>query len=189
MLFRSYAYDANNNLISVTDWENRITSYTYDENNNVTGVVKPDGSVTTTVYDNKHRVTSTVERTVGGDVITGYEYVYDTLSRITEEKDLAKNVKMCYIYDKLSRLTKRTVKNFANVTLSEETYSYDAAGNITGDKEDNSFVYAGDNRLLSYNGKTISYDMDGNMLTSIIEDEPMDFEYDSANRQIGRAHV
>ena len=178
----NYAYDANNNLISVTDWENRITSYTYDENNNVTGSVKPDGSVTTTVYDNKHRVTSTVERTVGGDVITGYEYVYDTLSRITEEKDLAKNVKMCYIYDKLSRLTKRTVKNFANVTLSEETYSYDAAGNITGDKEDNSFVYDADNRLLSYNGKTISYDMDGNMLTSIIEDEPMDFEYDSANR-------
>ena len=84
----TYAYDANHNLIRVTDWANRVTSYTYDANNRVVGVTKPDGSVTTTVYDNKQRVTSTVERTAAGAVITGFEYTYDGLLRIVEEKVL-----------------------------------------------------------------------------------------------------
>ena len=51
-------------------------------------------------------------------------------------KALANNRKMCYTYDSLSRVTKRTVKNLSDVVLSEETYSYDAAGNITDDAAD-----------------------------------------------------
>lgn len=58
----NYAYDANNNLVSVIDWANRVTSYTYDVNNMLVGVTKPDGSVTATVYDNTGRITSTVEK-------------------------------------------------------------------------------------------------------------------------------
>ncbi|MBQ9736511.1 MAG: RHS repeat protein [Clostridia bacterium] len=50
-LTETYTYDANRNLLTVTDWANRVTRYTYDENNRVVGVTKPDGSVTTTVYD------------------------------------------------------------------------------------------------------------------------------------------
>ena len=99
----TYAYDANHNLVRVTDWANRVTSYTYDVNNRVVGVTKPDGSTTTTVYDNKQRVTSTVERTASGGVITGFEYTYDDLSRIIEEKALANSTKMCYTYDSLNR--------------------------------------------------------------------------------------
>ena len=83
--------------VVVTDWANRVTSYTYDENNRVVGVTKPDGSVTTTVFDNMQRVTSSVERTASGVVITGFEYTYDDLSRIIEEKELANCTKMCYI--------------------------------------------------------------------------------------------
>lgn len=52
----NYAYDANNNLVGVTDWTNRVTSYTYDVNNMLVGVTKPDGSVTATVYDNAGRI-------------------------------------------------------------------------------------------------------------------------------------
>lgn len=51
----------------------------------VVGVIKPDGSVTTTVYDNAGRIVSTVEKTPSNVVITGFEYTYDNLSRITEE--------------------------------------------------------------------------------------------------------
>lgn len=38
--------------------------------------------------------------------------IYDNLSRIIEEKVLAKSIIMCYTYDNLSRVIKRTVKNF-----------------------------------------------------------------------------
>ena len=174
----SYDYDENNNLLTVTDWANRVTRYTYDENNRVVGVIKPDGSVTTTVYDNKQRIDSTVERTAAGQVITGFEYTYDNLSRIVEEKHLAENVKMCYTYDSLNRVTKRQVISLGcDCLLSEENYTYDAAGNIT-DAPNSCFIYDNNNRLTTFNGNTVSYDLDGNMLS----DGCATFEYDSANR-------
>ena len=173
----TYIYDANHNLIRVIDWANRTTTYTYDVNNRVVGVTKPDGSVTTTVYDNKQRVTSTVERTASGAVITGFEYVYDDLSRIVEEKVLANSTKFCYTYDSLNRVTKRTVKNLSDVVLSEEAFTYDAAGNVT-DAPDSNFQYDTNNRLISFNGNTVSYDLDGNMLSNGVKS----FTYDSANR-------
>ena len=177
----TYAYDDNRNLTRVTDWANRVTTYTYDVNNRVTGVVKPDGSVTTTVYDNKQRVTSTVERTAAGAVITGFEYTYDDLSRIVAEKHLDKNTKFCYTYDSLSRVTKRETKNATtNVVISTETFTYDAAGNITGGSANTTFVYDTNNRLTGFNGHSVSYDLDGNMLNNGV----MSFTYDSANRLV-----
>ena len=176
----TYAYDANRNLIRVTDWANRVTTYTYDVNNRVIGVVKPDGSITTTVYDNKQRITSTVEKTASGAVITGFEYTYDSLSRIVEEKHLAENVKMCYTYDSLNRVTKRQVISLGcDCVLSEENYTYDAAGNIT-DAPNSCFVYDTNNRLITFNGNTVSYDMDGNMLSNGY----INCEFDSGNRLI-----
>ena len=175
----TYAYDENKNLVSVTDWANRVTTYTYDVNNRVIGVVKPNGSVTTTVYDNKQRVTSTVEKTALGTVITGFEYTYDTLSKIVEEKHLAENTKICYTYDNLSRVTKRTVYNECNEIVSEENFSYDAAGNIT-DAPNSCFEYDINNRLITFNGNTVSYDMDGNMLSNGY----INCEFDSGNRLI-----
>ena len=183
----TYAYDANKNLVSVTDWANRVTTYSYDENNNVIGVTKPDGSTTTTVYDNAQRVISTVERNSANIVIVGYEYTYDTLGRILSETHLAENVKFEYNYDSLSRVTKRTVTNLSDNTTSEETYSYDAAGNITSctvSDGTNTFVYDQNNRLTSYNGQAVTYDMDGNMLSATLNGAQMSFVYDSANRLI-----
>ena len=177
----TYEYNENHNLIKVTDWANRVTTYTYDVNNRVVGVTKPDGSVTTTAYDDKQRVTSAVTRTAAGVVITGFEYTYDELSRIVEEKALDKNTKICYNYDTLSRVTERTVKNATtNAVISTETFTYDAAGNITGGSADDTFVYDTNNRLVSYNGSTVIYDADGNMLSN----GSLTCTYDSANRLI-----
>lgn len=83
---------------SVIDAAGKTTTYTYTSLGKVATVT--DGSVTTTTYDNKQRVTSTVERTASGAVITGFEYTYDALSRIVEEKYLANSIKLCYTYNK-----------------------------------------------------------------------------------------
>ena len=56
-------------------------------------------------------------------VITGFEYTYDTLSRIIEEKHLADNTKICYTYDSLSRVTNRTIRNECDEVISSENYS------------------------------------------------------------------
>jgi YD repeat-containing protein len=67
------------------------------------------------------RVTSTVEKTAGGVVITGFEYIYDDLSRIIEEKVLANSTKMCYTYDDLSRVTARTVKKLSDNSMASRS--------------------------------------------------------------------
>ena len=84
---------------------------------------------------------------------------------------------MCYNYDSLNRVIKRTTKNLSNVVLSEESYSYDAAGNLI-DAPDSCFAYDTNNRLTTFNCNCVSYDADGNMLNN----GELSFSYDSANR-------
>ena len=71
--------------------------------------------------------------------------------------------------------------------LHEETYSYDAAGNVvscTVGFGSDSFVYDANNRLTEYNGFGVEYDLDGNMTSAILSGVEMGFVYDSANRLI-----
>jgi len=78
----SYAYDANNNLVSVTDPSGKVTSFGYDTNNtdvgmrqNLTSMTDPNGVVTRFGYDSIHRVTS-ITRDVGGvNAQTVYDYI------------------------------------------------------------------------------------------------------------------
>lgn len=125
-------------------------------------------------------MTSTVERTATGAVITGFEYTYDDLSRIIEEKVLANNTRLCYTYDNLSRVIEKTVKNSEGSVISTETFDYDAAGNIIGDTSETIFEYDTNNRLEMYNGFEVTYDMDGNMAS----DSESVFDYDSSNRLV-----
>ena len=85
---------------------------------------------------------------------------------------------MCYTYDSLSRVTARTVKKLSDDSvISTETFTYDAAGNVT-DAPDSCFSYDTNNRLLVFKGNAVSYDPDGNMLSNSMQS----FTYDSANR-------
>ena len=73
---------------------------------------------------------------------------------------------MCYTYDSLGRVTSRTVKKIStDEVLSTENFTYDAAGNVTG-APDSAFRYDTNNRLIEFNGNTVSYDLDGNMLSN-----------------------
>ena len=86
---------------------------------------------------------------------------------------------MCYTYDDLGRVTHRVIKDMCDVVLSDEAYTYDAAGNVT-DAPNSCFLYDTNNRLVTFNGNTVNYDLDGNMLDNGVST----FTYDSANRLI-----
>ena len=92
-----------------------------------------------------------VEKNPLGAVIVGYEYTYDNLGRILSEKHLAENVKYEYNYDSLSRVVKWTCTKLSDNTITEESYNYDAAGNITSctvSSGSNTFVCDQNNRLI-----------------------------------------
>ena len=58
---------------------------------------------------------------------------------------------MCYTYDDLGRVTRRMIKDMCDVVLSDEAYTYDAAGNVT-DAPNSCFLYDTNNRLVTFNG-------------------------------------
>ena len=53
---------------------------------------------------------------------------------------LDKNTRFCYTYDSLNRVTKRETKSLDSTVIFEESFTYDAAGNIT-DAPDTCFAY------------------------------------------------
>ncbi len=98
----------------------------------------------------------------------------------TCENVLAKSTKVYYNYDNLNRVTNRTVRSSCdNSVISNEDFTYDAAGNIT-DAPGSCYRYDTNNRLTIFKGHPLSDDLDGNMLTSDVTL----FTYDSANRLI-----
>ena len=87
---------------------------------------------------------------------------------------------MCYTYDSLNRVTMRTIRNISNNSIiSTESFNCDAAGNVTS-APSSSFQYDTNNRLISFNGNAVSYDLDGNMISN----GSLDCTYDSANRLV-----
>lgn len=174
-----YMYDGNRNLVAVIDWNNIDTDYLYDENNNLIRMSRSDGAYATTAYDDAQRVILREEYNRCGQRILSFGYEYDSLGRIITETRLEKNTKFCYTYDNLSRVTKRTTKDLEDNVISEENYTYDAAGNIDN-APNGDFQYDINNRLTVFYGTPITYDADGNMIC----DGGMAYEYDSANRLI-----
>ena len=88
---------------------------------------------------------------------------------------------MCYTYDSLSRVKTRTIKDATtNVVISTETFTYDAAGNVT-DAPDSCFRYDTQNRLIIFNNNEVTYDLDGNMLSN---GSSLSCSYDSSNKLI-----
>ncbi len=93
---------------------------------------------------------------------------------------LANATKVYYTYDKLDCVTTGTVRRICdNSVISNEDFTYDAAGDIT-DAPGSCYRYGTNNRIVVYRGHSLSYDLDGNMLTS----DKLSFSYDSANRLI-----
>lgn len=73
-------------------------------------------------------------------------------------------------------------------------YAYDESGNITNINSTNlmgvaglssaEMVYNENNQLIEYNGKTVKYDADGNMIYGPLNGSMAEFKYDCRNRLI-----
>ena len=116
-------------------------------------ITKPDGSVTTNIYDSKQRLVSSIEKTSSGTVISGFEYAFDAMGRLSYEKNLAKQIKVCYTYDVLSRVIQRKAIKLSDNSEVIETYSYNSAGNLCTACGNESFRYDANNKLTEFGGK------------------------------------
>lgn len=159
-----YTYDANHNMISTSLANSTYTiSYEYNKQNQITKIYRPDGSICTKSYDRAGRLTNSTDLDVNGDFVVVDSYIYDSLGRLKEEINLATFSRYIMEYDSLDRLVKRTEKDLRyNSFRNEETFTYDAAGNILTDSDGNTFTYTENNVIKTANGTTYFTDAKGN---------------------------
>ncbi len=145
-----------------------------------------DGAVTAAIgakyaYDtlglvqDRHRVTSS-----NGVADSGRDYTYDILDRLTHYGDYrAGSVPTsCQQYDPNSAWCPSYV--WAKTYARQESYSYDKVGNRT---DLNAFIAAGD-RVVKFNGDSLVYDADGNLVTRIRSGAPIQQLYWSSFGQL-----
>ncbi|KNZ32430.1 MAG: hypothetical protein AD742_11775 [Methylibium sp. NZG] len=135
---RTYAYDNNGNLKSVTeltDSGGRTTSYEYDALNRPTKTTAADGGITRYAYDNEGRLQSIQDprnlrttytydgfgqkRSQTSPDTGTTSYAYDTAGRLTSES-LASGYVITYTWDMLDRMVSRS-----NSSTGTELFMYD----------------------------------------------------------------
>ena len=172
-----YAYDSNDNLISVTDNAGRAVGYTYDDDHNLKDIIDPSGAaIARNEYDEDGRLVATID--ADGNRI---EYEHDIDGRTEAVKDRRGNTTV-YTYDDNGNVLK-TVDALGNVTVN--TYDNnnniltktDALGNVT------SYKYDSNNNLITTvnkEGIEISSVYQDNKIVSIIKDDILfgQFGYD-----------
>jgi YD repeat-containing protein len=120
----SYAYDAENRLVQVTDPDGDVTQLRYDANGNRTALILGNGVIATSTYDAANRLTSITYTAPSGQVLQSFTYGLDAVGNRLEKK-FANGTADAYSYDAANRLS--------GVTLASgdsRPYSLDAEGNV-----------------------------------------------------------
>jgi len=84
----------NGNVLTVTDYENRVTRYTYDKNGRLIKTERPDGSVESRSYDKAGQLLTIKDVTKSGSIINDYTYTYDRSGNITSVSDKSVGTKV-----------------------------------------------------------------------------------------------
>ena len=184
----SYGYNAEDELISVTDPLSNITSYSYDGVGNRISITDPNHNIMTVSYDSKNELT-TVTDALGHNTVYGYDA---SGNQITVTDALGHTATT--LYDALNRAT-----TLISATGGTTTIAYDAAGRETsltdpvGNKTQ--WAYDADDRVTTVtepNGHTVTYvyDNDGEVTDMTYADgRRTTYSYNADGDQTGETWV
>jgi RHS repeat-associated protein len=187
-----YTYDAASRMTQVVDSSGGTITEAYNDLDLLTTETTPQGSITYDHDVAGRRTSMTVPCSTGSPACAPLSYTYDNANRLTQLAQgastihlgyddinrrstlaLSNGVNVQYVYDNDSRTTGITYK-FNTNTLGNLAYSYDTLGRRT--QVGGSFAQTGlpsavssnsydaANELTNWNGTSISYDPNGNML-------------------------
>ena len=90
---------------------------------------------------------------------------------------------MCYTYDERSRVTQRVAVNYNTGETIDETFTYDAAGNIISATDDccdmDSFSYDKNNRLIGTNTNAYTYNAENVRIRNLCGDSDTTYVYNT----------
>jgi RHS repeat-associated protein len=184
-----HVYDGLGRVLTATWPAGRTVGYEYDAASNLTGLTYPDGSKVTYVYDQLNRLTQILDDAVPPNVLAAYQY--DVHSRRTL-LTLANGVTTAYTYTR----DDETLNMVHSWTNGNATYIYGFDGNgrrtnlrINNDifdpwiniPADQTLTSNNLNQITSINGTTLTYDLNGNLLS----DGAHVYTHDAVNRLVG----
>ena len=188
-------YDALDRMISFTDGEGNRLDYEYDEAGNLSSLVYPDGRQVNYSYDAANRLT-TISDWAGR--IT--RYTYNANSQVTRVA-FPNGTNRRMGYDPNGRVILRKDFDSNDDLIVGYSYSYDSAGQVSAETLEHpppphdtpgiDMTYDSDNRLLTFNGQSVSSDADGNLTRGPLGPAFSfeDFGYDHRNNLISAGDV
>jgi len=180
----AYAYDAQNRLSNVTDCYGNSVGYGCDANGNRTSVTYPGSKTVQYGYDAANRLTRVTDW-LGNST----SYNYDADGQLTGAAN-SNGTAASYQYDVAGRLISLGNSAANSAIISSYQFSLDAVGNqaqvsqialVQSTPAGGNFNYAydNDNRLITSEGQTQSFDANGNLLSASGTNL---FAYDYENR-------
>lgn len=151
-----YGYDAADRLVSVTDWNNRTTSYAYDKEGRLTLTTRPNGSTVTRVYNEAGQLVRQTDAKAGGEVIVQYEYSYDKVGNIVEEKPTPAPEPVAISPAVMTYGPANQLVSYNGLTVSHDADGNMVQGPLNGNAA--SFVFDSRNRLRQVGSTVYTYD-------------------------------
>ena len=169
-----YTYDANGRRASMTVAGEPAVNYAYDDAGRLTGISRNVGGIPRTYalgYDNAGRRASVqIPLATGGDFVTTV-YGYDIANRITSmllQGPTAQIENLTYTYDPNGNRLSFMRNAPQTVSPAVSNTNYDEA-----------------NEMLAFNSKTLTYDVNGNLLTKTDVCGTTTYTWDARNRLTG----
>ena len=181
--YKSYTYDKNDNIIKTNTNDTYITqTYEYDKYNNVISKVDSSGYSKTFDYDTRNRLIK--ETNSYNSHKLNYNYIYDENNKsLLEKVNLSVDdflIDKEFKYDSLNRINSQNLKLNNNEFIKDE-YEY-----LTS--EDNALSLIKEHNVLlkenTIETNSYEYDINGNIIKVITNEEETRYHYDSLNRLI-----
>ena len=190
----AYSYDGKGRLTSVSDEMTdftRIIGYEYDVAGLRTALVHPDGTRITYGYDDLGRL-STLKR-AGTDLLLETQYL--ATGELDRRLQGASAFSSVFGYDGARRPVSQDIANAGSSADLEHTWSYNQAGQVTGEQRDNAawlwdahpsstlvkdYTANGLNQYTAVDRDSYSYDANGNLT----DDGVHSYVYDTENRLV-----
>lgn len=161
----NYQYDRNSNKKRVTHPDGKYFSYDYDQANRLTSVYEAASLLQTFIYNPKGQLSS-VSRSNNANSGYGYNTIGLPSSLNHNLSGTTADITFGFTYNPASQIT--------YLTASTDSYHHSSA--TSG--EQGSYIPNGLNQYSKVNGKTLSYDSNGNMTS----DGTYTYTYDTENR-------
>lgn len=183
-----YEYDQLDRLTrEITD--RGMIEYEYDALDQLNRRVVNGSDITTYEYDAAGRMTRTMHTNGSGhtyEISVGYDAAGQLITQFSSS-----GVGRIFTYDEAGRLLEINYEGPEGNELDRIQYQYDEAGSIVAKNRfggapvsETPFVaeYDEDNRMLAFNGFTLTYDDNGNLVSRETEDGIVTYSWDSWNR-------